>query len=368
MNKIDIPKIVWMYWGSGWETAPYVVKCCANAAKHYAPDWNIVYLTDENVGDYLVVPEKLYSYPVQILADWIRIALLEKYGGAWIDATAFLNTDLTSFIEQYSHDFLCPFRWEVKSSMSNWFLVAQENSYIAKTFKQHYENMIFSDEFLIQNKPYFQNWKKSPDYYCFHKLFEKVMKQNNEFNSLVKDMPFLNSTPLVHLAFNGWNKDLSNGQLVNLIKVPIVKLTWMPGKYIRNIHPKGALPFLLDKMKGRLPETVQEHIHLASECRTTFMFNSYIDRPILMKDITGIVDSEGDLKLSNEPANRYHVLNFSSLSGQDCVQLLIPYKQNKLFIRYQTDRTFTPAMEFVSKSEIEKLEKRITALEKKRKK
>ena len=189
------------------------------------------------------------------------------------------------------------------------------------------------------------------------------MKQDKKFDSSVRDMPFLDSVPLLSFAMHGYNKDMSANQFANLSRTPIVKLAWGTIKNMEQLNPKGAVAFLLSKMKGKLPKTVKEHLHLATECRTTFMLNSYIDRPILMKDITGIVDSEGDLKLSNEPANRYHVLNFSSLSGQDCVQLLIPYKQNKLFIRYQTDRTFTPAMEFVSKSEVEKLERRIVALE-----
>lgn len=98
-----IPKIIWRYWATGWETAPFVVKKCTESIHRYASDYEIIDIDDKNVENYIQLPEKLLNtknFPVQTKSDLIRIMLLAKYGGVWIDATIFLNKPLSIFMDQ----------------------------------------------------------------------------------------------------------------------------------------------------------------------------------------------------------------------------------------------------------------------------
>lgn len=52
MNK-QIPKILWMLWLQGMDNAPYVVQKCAESWKKQNPNWEIRYLDENTVKDYL---------------------------------------------------------------------------------------------------------------------------------------------------------------------------------------------------------------------------------------------------------------------------------------------------------------------------
>ena len=135
------PKTIWRYWGQGWNNVPFMIKYCSESIRHYAKDWNIVDLDATSIGRYIQLPEellKIENFPVATLADLIRIMLLEKYGGVWIDATIFLNTELTPFLEPVDGDFFCFWRHKEKVTMSNWFLAAAKGSYIASIMSKNF--------------------------------------------------------------------------------------------------------------------------------------------------------------------------------------------------------------------------------------
>ena len=377
MDK-TFPKIVWMYWEQGFENAPYAVQCCVQSVQHYAKGYEIHLLDEKNLANYITPPRQSYSVklPTQCISDLYRVMLLEKYGGVWIDSTVFLNADLDDFLAPYQGDFFCCFRWKNKKSMSSWFLCASNESYVAKRQREEFERLIFSESFIQENQKYFDNWKFSPNYFSFHKVFDELVQNDKEFSSLVNAMPYLDSYPLIRFAYHGWNKEMSPEQKNSLLKAPLVKLSWTQGKTPQELNAKGALFILLQKMNAEKMNAAGDffysasapfpdsHVHLATEMRTTYFLNSYIDRPEYMKDVTGIVDSEGDLKLNGITAKRYHVLNFSSHSGNNCVQLLIPYDQNRVFLRYQTGKTFCQTEELVTLSKFKALEFQLKSLEK----
>ena len=92
---------IWVMWYQGIENAPPLVQSCVqsiiiNKAKHP------VYLIDKyNFEKYIKLPsfikEKLNNgtFSVTHFSDILRMGLLYKYGGYWIDSTYFVNTPLT---------------------------------------------------------------------------------------------------------------------------------------------------------------------------------------------------------------------------------------------------------------------------------
>ncbi|MBQ3171311.1 MAG: hypothetical protein IJB53_05275 [Mailhella sp.] len=245
------PKKIWRYWAQGWENVPFMVQHCTESVYHYAPDWEVINLDDDNIGDYIDIPEKIKNipnFPIQPKSDLIRLLLLKKYGGVWIDATVFLNTNFTEFMTPLYGDFFCFWRWPNKVTMSNWFLAADKNSYIAKKFSEEFYNMISSEKFLHENSKYFEKWRGSPDYLCFHQLFAKTSNNDNIFSKIIQSMKFIESTPMLIDQFNGWNKDVVHESESLLSKTPLYKLTHLIKK--EDYNKESILEKLVNKINA----------------------------------------------------------------------------------------------------------------------
>lgn len=88
---------VWVYWDTGFQNAPEVVRICSNRLKELG-DVNIVYLNEKNYGDHVKLPAsiaKKYAQgviPKAHFSDLLRLELLYQHGGIWLDATVFISS------------------------------------------------------------------------------------------------------------------------------------------------------------------------------------------------------------------------------------------------------------------------------------
>lgn len=87
---------MWIYWDSGIENAPIIIQKCYESLMKYHGD-RVILLTEKNISEYIEMPEyiekkrKNGSIPIAGYTDLIRFALLEHYGGTWIDSTIYLT-------------------------------------------------------------------------------------------------------------------------------------------------------------------------------------------------------------------------------------------------------------------------------------
>lgn len=357
------PKIIWRYWDQGWDNAPYMIKDCTKSIEYYAPDFEINNLDKNNINDFIKLPNELETIPdipMQCTSDIIRLLLLKKYGGIWIDATVFMNMNLANFIEQYNYESLFFFRWENKTAVSNWFICANKNSYIIEKLSYEFQKSIFSSSFLKENEKYFKKWRGTPNYFIFHKTFEKLTKEDVKFGELVKNMPFVDSFSMLSTAFYGWNKDVCNEIEDNIYnKSPMIKISYSvpENKYNKN----SALEKLKKKLNGDNGINYP-HLHLSMGLRTTNIYNSFVNSPAKVSQWAGQFESESDLELCPEKYPRYHIYNFSSIDSKNGAQLLIPYGANRIFIRSQIKDKFSSPRELAYKEEIDALKKEIISL------
>ena len=86
---------IWICWWQGEENAPLIVKRCIQSIRDGAGDRTVTLITEENFRDYVDIPDWLYEkYQAGLitrtnLSDLLRLSLLARYGGMWIDATFF---------------------------------------------------------------------------------------------------------------------------------------------------------------------------------------------------------------------------------------------------------------------------------------
>lgn len=156
---------VWVCWFQGMENAPLVVKRCYESMQRNLKNEEIILLTDDNIKEYVTFPDfivdkyKKGTITKTHLTDLLRLELLSKYGGVWIDSTVLCTGEIPQYI--LDSDFfvfrcLKPGRDGVAVPISSWYMSATTNNKIVIAVKElMYEywrrNDKLVDYFLIHN-------------------------------------------------------------------------------------------------------------------------------------------------------------------------------------------------------------------------
>ena len=185
---------IWILWMDGMENAPDVVQMCCRSVERNLKDREIVLLSEDNFRDYIQLPdfiEEKYRKGIiskTHMSDLIRLSLLIRYGGTWVDSTVFctggdippymLGSDLFLFQD------LKPGADGHSQRISNWFMTASSHSPILE----------------LTRALLFQYWKENDriiDYYLFHDFFELAIETYPE--EWAKVIPFSNAPPHILL-------------------------------------------------------------------------------------------------------------------------------------------------------------------------
>lgn len=160
-------KTVWFLWLQGLANAPEIVRLCHASQERQLrqmPGWRLVVLDETNMLDYAPLPAfvldkwKRGVISSAHLSDLLRLELLTRRGGIWIDATVFL-TDGSLLRRIAEEPVVLPSQWyffsgEIMKS-DNWLIAAEKNNVLL----------------LLQLKLLYAYWKQHDyalDYFLFH--------------------------------------------------------------------------------------------------------------------------------------------------------------------------------------------------------
>jgi len=123
------PKI-WICWLQGFENAPLIVQKCRDSILKYNSGCEVVLLDDSNIKNYIDIPDYIVEKHQKGIihhtqySDYVRISLLAKHGGIWIDSTTMLTNNLPDYI--LNADLFC-FKLQPlgKVVASSWFIAAK---------------------------------------------------------------------------------------------------------------------------------------------------------------------------------------------------------------------------------------------------
>lgn len=104
---------IWCCWWQGEEQMPELVKMCHARLKQVIPadKAELHLITLDNYTQYVDLPEHILDkfsrgvITMTTMSDVLRFALLEKYGGYWLDATVFFTGEIPE--EYFSGKFYC---------------------------------------------------------------------------------------------------------------------------------------------------------------------------------------------------------------------------------------------------------------------
>ena len=224
---------IWVFWNKGLDNAPDIVKLCYRSVEKYAGR-KVILLTDENVQKYIHMPEYLNKklekgvLPLAIYTDLMRMALLEHYGGTWVDATVLLTKEIPKTILNSEFFVFHNSLGEIDNPVLYpvWFIHAQRHN---KTITE-IRNVLFA------------YWRKNnhiPEYLFSNIVITQIMKQSPDVET---NMPYLNSDYseyLVRVLGDSYTKE---------------KLNWI--KSLTGIH---KLTYKLDAAIDR-EETIYHHL------------------------------------------------------------------------------------------------------------
>lgn len=145
-NSAKKCNVIWICWLQGLDLAPFLVQKCIESIRRNLPNKKIVLLTEKNYREYVSFPdfieEKIDSGVITKthFSDLLRIELLTKYGGTWIDATVFCSSNqLPEYIfesDLFMYQILKPGLSGHPTRISSWFMTANKNSDILNLTKE----------------------------------------------------------------------------------------------------------------------------------------------------------------------------------------------------------------------------------------
>jgi hypothetical protein len=162
-NAKEYPKIIWMYWDT--EKKPEVIKKIIKHNDSRLKNWDIRFLNAQTVYNYIPKEEFPNGYDKLMpahKADWIRMYLLNIYGGCWMDASIIINSptvmdelydkslntqaDLTVFkadlLDKNKYTFIHSSGILLPLYIENWFIYAPKNSILIKLWLEEYTRAI----------------------------------------------------------------------------------------------------------------------------------------------------------------------------------------------------------------------------------
>jgi len=101
----EVPVRYWTCWSTGENDAPKVVTACFASMRQYLDKERLTVLNFDTLREYVTIPDFIEEkYKKGIigkihLSDVLRLLLLEKYGGVWIDSTILLTGPIPEMIE-----------------------------------------------------------------------------------------------------------------------------------------------------------------------------------------------------------------------------------------------------------------------------
>lgn len=225
-TKNKIPKKLFMYWHQGWDNAPDFVKRCSATWQRHNPTWDINLLDAATIGEKVKLPAalKTLDLPLPALSDVIRIYLLKKYGGVWVDATLWCTRPLDDWIETVCDrsGFFAYDKPGADRPVSSWFLAASADCRIVDLWHSAVRHLISKSQAYAQFDGRFDGKQKTwltdtisrvyvncylsrfkygnlmlptsenpgvKNYFWFHYLFGKLLEQNSEFHQLWASTP-----------------------------------------------------------------------------------------------------------------------------------------------------------------------------------
>lgn len=204
-KSLDNTQKVWQYWAQGFDSSnmPDLVKVCLNSVEKHTSGYTLIRLSDENLNEYLEIPEwlknKMSIMSKAHFSDLLRCVILSLYGGVWLDAAIFMTGSIPQYIVKdgffmYRRDELEKHKSYWENTFAFYFGYSSEfsvRSLIGIMYAQK-RNTVITD-FATMLLTFWKNYDCPPDYFFFQILIEEYFKK------YPKSLPIIVNDTIPHL-------------------------------------------------------------------------------------------------------------------------------------------------------------------------
>ena len=188
-------KIIWVCWFQGEESdMPPLNRECIRRWRSLNPDWQINVLSDASIDNFVpefnrIVKDTPFERGLALKSDLLRILLLEKYGGVWVDASVYPMLPLSDFYDKVVNDtgfFTYRFMPIRKQRLTvSWFLCAsQKDHYLIKKWRKKFVKRFTSE--------------KEVAYYMFHNTLRSLYNSDKKIKHIINNMVQLKQRPCMN--------------------------------------------------------------------------------------------------------------------------------------------------------------------------
>lgn len=232
-ENVESNNNIWVFWWTGLDTAPEIVRSCVQKMIKSSPNKKVVILDKNNIHNYVSIPQNVYDkiekgyITITHFSDILRMILLSKYGGAWMDATIYycgenieeyLEKDFYTIKHENDNSVFVP-----KGRWTGYFLSCKKNNLLTTNVR----NILYK---------YWEKHNLLIDYFLIDFLIDLVYSNCEKVQKMIDDVKFdnLNNEKLVGLMNQPFNEVVFNELRVN---TNVFKLTWKK-EFIKEVNGK----------------------------------------------------------------------------------------------------------------------------------
>ena len=205
---------LFVYWDSGFSAAPDVVRFCHSELTRLHSRGGVVSLDDSLVGALAQVPPtvatRARSAPNKY-ADILRLDLLSRHGGIWVDATCLAVADLRHIVPDLLPSGFFAFRRE-DDRVCNWFLACSPANRVVSMMREALSR-------------FWETHTAARQYFVFHDIFEILTHLDPDFGAIWNNAPRITARD-PHMLQHAMHEPHDSERLGRLLRVCFVhKLT-----------------------------------------------------------------------------------------------------------------------------------------------
>lgn len=190
-NTPAIPRIIWLYW-SEEAISSATVTLCIKLIREFHPSFKVHLLNKSTIPNYLPdFPKEVVEMAPTHVSDLVRLMLIERYGGVYLDATVLLSKPIDWALELQDADHSEVVLYYTDENtleqefpmLENWFIAAAPNSKFIRAWREEYQTSITGSD----RNEYLENCElvrqakfplKLPYYLCY--LAAQIVIRTNQ--------------------------------------------------------------------------------------------------------------------------------------------------------------------------------------------
>lgn len=228
---------IFTIWLQGEDSAPDLVKSCFRSVRQNCKQ-KLVVLDEKSLFEYITLPDYIMEkrrcglIKNAHFADICRVELLYRYGGIWLDATAFVTAPIPDNI--IAQDFFIYMAGNVwgYGFVQNCFIRARRGSYLLAAWRA----MIFE---------YWKNNNHAMDYFVHQLLFKTLVENDVRAKKYFKKMLRIDQDPTHIMRWELWDKPFDKNIFNSLSNnVFFQKLTYCDSSAV---IPNSFADFVINK-------------------------------------------------------------------------------------------------------------------------